>query len=78
MQFIYNGEFALKDKRQTNFVPITNRIMGSTVNLPIGDMMFSHAFHTEDSQEEFSESFGVDYPLLTSYKLDDFSVIAKE
>lgn len=78
MQFIYNGEFALKDKRQTNFVPITNRIMGSTVNLPIGDMMFSHAFHTEDSQEEFSESFGVDYPLLTSYKIDDFSVIAKE
>lgn len=53
MQFIYNGEFALKDKRQTNFVPITNRIMGSTVNLPIGDMMFSHAFHTDDSQEEF-------------------------
>lgn len=77
MQFIYNGNFELKEKRQTPFSPITSMIMGSTVNLPIGELMFSFTFHTDDSRDEFSESHAVDYPVLTSYKIDDFSVIAR-
>lgn len=77
MQFIYNGNFELKEKRQTPFSPIIGRMLGSTVNLPIGESMFSFTFHTGDSRDEFSESHAVDYPVLTSYKIDDFSVIAR-
>ncbi|MCH7415338.1 hypothetical protein MM213_17690 [Belliella sp. R4-6] len=76
-QFIYDGEFNLKEKRKTPYSPITNRIMGSTVNLPIGDLMFSSAFKTEENRDAFWESFGIGYPLLTSYKVEDFSIISR-
>lgn len=77
MQFIYNGNFELKEKRQTPFRPITIRMMGSTVNLPIRESMFSFTFHTGDERDEFSKTYAVDYPVLTSYKIDDFSVISR-
>jgi hypothetical protein len=76
-QFIYDGEFNLKEKRETPYSPITNRIMGSTVNLPIGKWMFSSTFKSEDNRESFSENFGLGYPLLSLYSIEDFSMLAR-
>ncbi|SNS63390.1 hypothetical protein SAMN06295967_11491 [Belliella buryatensis] len=76
-QFIYDGEFNLKEKRKTPYSPITNHIMGSTVNLPIGEWMFSSIFKTEDNRESFSENFGLGYPLLSLYSIEDFSMLAR-
>ena len=76
-QFIYDKEFNLKEKRKTPLSPITKQIMGSTVNLPIGEFMFSSAFKIDENRDSFSKSFGVGYPLLTSYKIGDFSIQAR-
>ena len=77
MQFIYDENFALKEKRRTPFNLITNLIGGSTVNLPIEGFMFSSAIKSDDPMDGLFESYAVEYPLLTAYHLDDFSIKAR-